>query len=651
MKRVGLFCLMVTLTASLYAADLTNPGDQIVGLPNDGRWPAAEAPQYVIDNNVNTKYLHFFDNTPKITGFAVKPNRTQTIAGGMTFTSANDSAGRDPRTWELSGSNTGIDGPWTVIASGQVTDFIQTAEWPRLTKTTTPMRFVNTTPYDYYRVMFPTIRTASENMMQIAEVEILEAPANGWPPEVNAGPDRLLRLPDNILALTGTISDFDTPIASITHTWIQDAGPGAVNFNGTEGLLNATATFPAVAGLYTLRLQARDDKGNDGNDIMQVRVWDPAKEDILVGHWKFNEGTGTTTADSSGNNNKGLLGFTVTDLLTPAPAAPTFDAGWIPAEAPNNFGMKFVNGGYVEIKTDPNFTEGDLNNLQWSISIASWFKADDWIGNHRILQKGAVDNQFRLLAEGGRMVFHLAGVGRLETNLPTAGTWHHVAATFDGNTMKMFIDGWLAGSLAAVGRIGITTDAMFLGTKNKTVTVNGDYFKGMLDDVRVYSYPLSDTAIQDLAKMGQNVPPVVSIVQPADLVLSVRKYIQMNATAIDLNNDTINYKWTATDPSITFSPSDSVEDPKAEFTKDGTFTLRLTVNDGKVGLDGSIYAEVTVKVTNPVCADVIAAGLTLFGDYNKDCHVTLADFAAFAANWLKCNDPRDATCENPFATP
>jgi hypothetical protein len=56
------------------------------------------------------------------------------------------------------------------------------------------------------------------------------------------------------------------------------------------------------------------------------------------------------------------------------------------------------------------------------------------------------------------MVFDLAGVGQLETNLPTAGTWHHVAATYDGNTMKMFVDGWLAGSLAATGRIGITTD-------------------------------------------------------------------------------------------------------------------------------------------------------------------------------------------------
>lgn len=665
MKSTSLMLMMVALSACLYAADITAPGNTVQGVPNDGvstgnnhGWPSGEAPQYAIDDTIGTKFLHFKGEI-QATGIRVTPSRTQTIAGGMTFTTANDAAERDPVSWELYGSNTSIDGPYTLIASGDIVDFKQATAWARQTKTTTPIRFVNTAAYDHYQVMFPAVRTpASANSMQIAEIEILEAPANGWVPEVKTGVDRLVRLPETTLALAGTISDFDTPIESISHTWIQDDGPGTVNFNGTEGLLNATATFPAVAGLYSLRLQALDDKGNDANDIMQVRVWDPETEDALVGHWKFNEGTGTTTADSSGNNNQGLLGVSTATLdeTTPTPAAPTFATGWIPSEAPNNYGLKFGNGGYVEIKTDPNYAEGDLNNLKWSISIAAWFNADDYrrgdgsFANRRILQKGATDNQFRLLVENNRMVFHLAGVGRLESPLPPAGTWHHVAATYDGNTMKMFVDGWLAGSLAATGTIGITQDPLFLGTKSKTVTVSGDYFKGMLDDLRICNYPLSDAAIQDLAKAGQNVPPVVSVVDPEDLVLSVRKYIQMDATAIDFNNDTINYKWTASDPSITFNPSDSVEDPKAEFSKDGTFTLRLTVNDGKTGLDNTIYSEVSVVVTNPTCADVVAVpDMVIFGDYNKDCHVTLADFAEFAANWLKCNDPRDPTCDNPFA--
>ncbi len=649
-----------------FAADITNPGDIIQGVPNDGvttgnnfGWPAGEAPQYVIDNQVGTKFLHFKGEIQP-TGFRVTPSRSQTIAGGMTFTTANDAAERDPIKWELYGSNTSIDGPYSLIASGDIVDFSQATAWARQTKNSTQIRFINTTAYNHYQVMFPAIRNpGSANSMQIAEVEILEAPENGWVSEVRAGNDRLVRLPNNTLNLAATISDFDTPIEAITHTWVQDEGPGTVAFNGTEGQLDATATFPAVAGLYSLRLQVEDDMGNDANDIIQVRVWDPAAEDLLIGHWTFNEGSGTIANDSSGNNNKGILSVTTATLdeTTPTPSAPTYAPGWIPSEAPNNYGLKFVNGGYVEIKTDPNYAEGDLNNLQWSISISAWMKADDYrrangeFANRRILQKGASDNQFRLLAEWGNMVFHLAGVGRLETPLPPAGTWHHIAATYDGNTMKMFVDGWLAGSLAATGRIGISQDPLFLGTKSGSVTVSGDYFKGMLEDLRICNYPLSDSEIQALAAEGENVPPVLSLVDPADLVLSIRDSIQMDATVVDFNNDTIHYMWTASDPSVSFDPSDSVEDPKAVFTKAGTYILRLEVNDGIAGLDHTIFAEVTVEVTNPGCADVIAAGLALFGDANEDCHVNLEDFAIFAANWLQCNDPLNPNCVNPFKVP
>lgn len=658
MKRLSIVCFVAVLSTCLFAqTDITSPGDTVVGLPADGRWPGTETPPLAIDNNVNTKYLHFFDNTPKVTGFAVKPSRTQTIAGGLTFTSANDSAGRDPRTWELAGSNASINGPWTVIATGQVVDFIQPTEWPRLTKTTTPIYFANATPYDYYRILFPTIRDAGANMMQIAEVEIIEMPAGGWdvPPQIDAGPDQFVLLSSSTVKTVATVQDFHSPADTLTYKWSQHSGPGTVSFGGTENQLEAEVAFP-MKGFYELELRVKDQHNHDVNDIVTYRVWDPATENRIVGHWKFNEGSGTIANDSSGNNNKGIFGYTANvDETTPPPAAPTFDAGWIPSEAPNNYGLKFTNGGYVQIKTDPNFAEGDLNNIEWRITISAWMKADDYLrangefANRRILQKGANDNQFRLLAEWGNLVFHLANVGRLETPLPTTGSWHHIAGVYDGSTMKMYVDGWLAGSIAASGKIGITTDPLFLGTKSNTVTVAGDYFKGMLEDLRIYNYPLTETEIQTLSRMGANVPPIVSVVDPADLVLSVRKYIQMDATAIDLNEDTINYKWTASDPSISFDPSDSVEDPKAVFTKDGTFTLRLTVNDGKAGLDNSIYSEVSVAVTNPTCADVVAIPeLVLFGDYNKDCHVTLADFAEFAVNWLKCNDPRNPACDNPF---
>jgi hypothetical protein len=159
--------------------DVTAAGDAVQGVPNDEDWPAAETPDLAIDDNVETKYLHFkgdFDPDAGPTGFQVTPAVGATVVTGLTFTTANDVPGRDPIAFELSGSNEGIDGPYTVIASGYIVDFGQEEEWPRFTTNETPIGFYNTTAYTNYQVLITAIRGpvgGSVNSMQIAEVELI----------------------------------------------------------------------------------------------------------------------------------------------------------------------------------------------------------------------------------------------------------------------------------------------------------------------------------------------------------------------------------------------------------------------------------------------------------------------------------------------
>ncbi len=152
--------------------DVTGAGDTVQGVPNDNDWPAAEYPDLAIDDNTATKYLHRKGGS-MATGFQVAPLVGSTIVTGLTFTSANDDYGRDPTSFELSGSNTSIDGPYTLIASGDIVDFSQATVWPRYTKTTTPIEFENTTAYTYYQIVFPTLRSDNDGLMQIGEVEFL----------------------------------------------------------------------------------------------------------------------------------------------------------------------------------------------------------------------------------------------------------------------------------------------------------------------------------------------------------------------------------------------------------------------------------------------------------------------------------------------
>lgn len=660
MKRVVFFLLaLLVLSASVLAADVTSPGDPIEGLPPvgvatvDGRaWPDGEGPLHAIDN-VAAKYLHFKPTDPaNLMGFAVTPSRAGSIVIGLNFMSANDRAERDPTSYELYGSNDSINGPWTLISSGSIADFAGATGWARNAWISAPIVFANTVAYDHYRLLFPTLRDyAGANSMQIGEVELLDGV-----PTVSTG-TFLVRLPNNTIQLNATVSDVDTPLENITYQWSFYSAPEGVtaadlDFGDTANSATPTVTFPSVAGLYELQVQISDGM-YDANDLALVRVWDSATEDALLGHWAMNDGPGSTVvADvrNSAHPNNGVIGCHAQG------ENPTWTRGWIPSEDPDNWALDFTNLGFVTVIPDTNNLSPNLDDVQWSISIAAWFNANGWVGNHRILQKGRTDNQYRLLVQDMKLTMHLAGVGTVQAPLPTATLWHHVVGTYDGATMKLYMDGVEVGSQAASGFISTSTDPLFIGTKHDEVNPDqhpGDYFQGKLDDVRIYNYPLSEQEIYDLVAMGENAPPVIlSIEAPAELVLSVTDSIDADATVFDVNGDQVNYQWTATGPgNVTFLPTNTVEDPSVAFDTAGEYTLRLTIDDGLFGLEGEISSEIVVNVTNPTCADAIAAGHVLIGDLDGNCSVDLGDVAVLAANWLACNDPLsdDPRCVNPFA--
>jgi len=133
----------------LEPADVTAPGENI-------RSVAAAS---VIDPNADS------------TGFQITPLAGATIVTGLTFTTADDAAECDPIAFELSGSNVGIDGPYKLIASGDIVDFNEPNEWPRLTKNETPISFENATVYKHYQVLFTAVRDAES--AQIAKVELI----------------------------------------------------------------------------------------------------------------------------------------------------------------------------------------------------------------------------------------------------------------------------------------------------------------------------------------------------------------------------------------------------------------------------------------------------------------------------------------------
>jgi hypothetical protein len=160
--------------------DITNPGDPLVGVPNDNNWPGAETPPNAIDNEISGhKYLCFKtsfvpDAATGGAGFRVTPSGPRVVVKALNFASANDSPERDPIAFRISGSDESIDGPYTVIAEGTIDEFNQTASYPRNTWISAPIPISNKKAYTHYEVFFTEIRNrASANSMQIGEVELL----------------------------------------------------------------------------------------------------------------------------------------------------------------------------------------------------------------------------------------------------------------------------------------------------------------------------------------------------------------------------------------------------------------------------------------------------------------------------------------------
>jgi fibronectin type 3 domain-containing protein len=131
-------------------------------------------------------------------------------------------------------------------------------------------------------------------------------------------------------------------------------------------------------------------------------------------------------------------------------------------------------------------------------------------------------------SQGGPMIWidHISGDyrltlgGSLSTYLDSGqqaaiGRWQHVAATYDGTTARIYLDGTLAASSTFTGNVG-DSNSWRIGAYGSPA---GGFFQGSIDNVRIYSRALGASEIQtDLASRIQpdRIPPTVTSFTPAD---------------------------------------------------------------------------------------------------------------------------------------
>lgn len=141
-----------------------------------------------------------------------------------------------------------------------------------------------------------------------------------------------------------------------------------------------------------------------------------------------------------------------------------------------------------------------------NITIEAWIKADSWATNiweNVIVSKDgwASGNQGYTLRAGanGSLSFNIsiAGTWREVATSPvmTTGKWYHVAGSFDGTTMRVYVNGEELNTLAVTGTIANGTYDLNFG--RIAYTVGGTrYFDGMIDEVKIWNSALPSSSIR-----------------------------------------------------------------------------------------------------------------------------------------------------------
>jgi hypothetical protein len=122
-----------------------------------------------------------------------------------------------------------------------------------------------------------------------------------------------------------------------------------------------------------------------------------------------------------------------------------------------------------------------------------------------VLRKGDTSPvPYQLCIEDRKVTLHLnetdaTGAGTFGNTILTAARWYHVAATWDGTTAIVYVDGLADCSGRTVtGTLPLDTRTLFLGGRSGT-----DLTDGTIDDVRLYNYALTPGEVLNLKRVNQ----------------------------------------------------------------------------------------------------------------------------------------------------
>jgi hypothetical protein len=194
-----------------------------------------------------------------------------------------------------------------------------------------------------------------------------------------------------------------------------------------------------------------------------------------VAAYAFENGSGTTLTDVTGKGHTGTIR----------------EATWTTGK----YGKALTFDGVNDWVTINDAADLHLNA---AMTLEAWvYPTANTSWRTAILKETTGDLAWALYSSGSAKpsAWAATSTGMGSTTGPTApalNTWTHMAASYDGANLRLFVNGTQLSSAARTGPLLSSTGALRLGGNS----LWGEWFAGRLDDVRIYNTALTPTQIQ-----------------------------------------------------------------------------------------------------------------------------------------------------------
>jgi concanavalin A-like lectin/glucanase superfamily protein/BACON domain-containing protein len=282
------------------------------------------------------------------------------------------------------------------------------------------------------------------------------------------------------------VSVTNTGSGTLSWTAADDAAWLAVApASGTApGTITLTPSITGLAaGTYTgtVTVTAAGATGSPKSIPVTLTV-NPSTPPNLIGAWGFDEPSGTNATDASGRGHTGTIS-----------GATRTTAG--------RFGGALSFDGVNDIV---NVADTNALDLTTGMTLEAWIQPTA-VGSawRTVLMKEQPGNLvYSLYAGNGgggpaTHVFTTGDIGINGTAATPIGSWTHLAATYDGAVLRLYVNGTQAATRNLTGALRTSTGALRIGGN----TIWSEWYAGLIDEVRVYNRALTAAEIQtDMTK-------------------------------------------------------------------------------------------------------------------------------------------------------